>query len=728
MSLSGHIQELRKYRFPILLLFIFCMMSTLSFLAARSMRSTLAAPVTGFNPGNIISDAMMANYNSMNKDEIQRFLSSKNKCNNTNYQQYLSLKAQYPNTDWHFENGHFVCLAEERFGDGVTIGSGQTAAEIIYQAAQDYQINPQVLLVLLEKEQSLITDTYPNSKQYRSATGYGCPDTAPCNAEYYGFKNQVRKAAAMFRTVLDGGWSNYPAGRTSYVQYNPNSACGGTQVYIENRATSALYRYTPYQPNASALNAGYGAGDSCGAYGNRNFYLYFTDWFGSTQLEIPIARYPVIEDGVYTLTSAVTYNTAVTATSNKSGGNVSLNARKGLDTQKWQITYHESDATYSFINKATGLALDIHAASVASGANVEATTKNEHCNQKWHAITHDDGTFSFVSACSLTVALDVYGASAADGANLQSFSYHGGAGQKWHVIPDAALPNGLYSISPMHNETLTLDVYGGYINPQTNVQVYTNHESRGEKWQLQYNSQDGTYKITSLGSGLSLDVYGGYTKNGTNIQMYKYHGGCGQKWLIVPSGKGYTITSACSGLSLDVYGGSKASGTNVQLWQQNNANNQLWKITPTTQGVLESGVYQLFAAGNTKLALDAGKANASGDNVRIFNQQNSKAQKWRLDYNANDDTYFITNAQSGLSLDVYGGYTWDETNVQLFTAHRGPNQKWKIEKNTDGTYTVYSARSNKPLDVYGGGTTSGSNVQQFSWHGGSNQRWRIVKG
>ena len=54
-------------------------------------------------------------------------------------------------------------------------------------------------------------------------------------------------------------------------------------VYIQNQATANLYYYTPYQPNAAALRAGYGEGDGCSAYGNRNFYQYFTDWFGSTQ-------------------------------------------------------------------------------------------------------------------------------------------------------------------------------------------------------------------------------------------------------------------------------------------------------------------------------------------------------------------------------------------------------------------------------------------------------------
>ncbi len=55
-----------------------------------------------------------------------------------------------------------------------------------------------------------------------------------------------------------------------------------SNVNIVNLATAALYDYTPYQPNAAALAAGYGTGDSCSSYGNRNFYLYFNDWFGTT--------------------------------------------------------------------------------------------------------------------------------------------------------------------------------------------------------------------------------------------------------------------------------------------------------------------------------------------------------------------------------------------------------------------------------------------------------------
>jgi putative cell wall-binding protein len=68
------------------------------------------------------------------------------------------------------------------------------------------------------------------------------------------------------------------------VRFSPDASCGTSNVLIENIATAALYHYTPYQPNAAALAAGDRAVspyDSCAAYGNRNFSLYYNSWFGN---------------------------------------------------------------------------------------------------------------------------------------------------------------------------------------------------------------------------------------------------------------------------------------------------------------------------------------------------------------------------------------------------------------------------------------------------------------
>lgn len=235
------------------------------------------AGVVGFNPGRIIDDMIFTNNTSMNAGDIQNFLNSKVPvCDTWGTQMYTSwqTRAQYAATVG--QSPPFTCVKDYR-------ENNLSAAQIIYNISQTYRINPQVLIVLLQKEQGLVTDSWPYASQYRTATGYGCPDTAACDTKYYGFTNQVTWAAKMFRSIMDASpnwYTPYVVGN-NYIQYSPSASCGGTVVNIQNRATQALYNYTPYQPNQATLDAGWGTA-SCGAYGNRNFYLYFTSWFGVT--------------------------------------------------------------------------------------------------------------------------------------------------------------------------------------------------------------------------------------------------------------------------------------------------------------------------------------------------------------------------------------------------------------------------------------------------------------
>ena len=71
-----------------------------------------AANMAGFDPGYIMSDYQMGNYNSMSEAQIQAFLTAKNPCGNTDYNYYTRLSAN-KNYTWHFANGHFICLSEE---------------------------------------------------------------------------------------------------------------------------------------------------------------------------------------------------------------------------------------------------------------------------------------------------------------------------------------------------------------------------------------------------------------------------------------------------------------------------------------------------------------------------------------------------------------------------------------------------------------------------------------
>lgn len=253
-----------------------------------------AATASNFRATNIITDSVFFGSNSMATSQVQAFLNAKVPVCDTNGAQSYNgsiSRAQYGTSQGY--PPPYICLksysqntpsmpAESGLCNAFN-GGNRSSAQIIVDVSVACGVNPQVLIVLLQKEQSLVTDDWPWPTQYTKATGFGCPDTAPCNPSYGGFFYQVYHAARQFKKYSrDRDLFNYTAGRNNNILYNPNTSCGSSSIFIENQATAGLYNYTPYQPNAAALANLYGTGDGCSAYGNRNFWRMFTDWFGST--------------------------------------------------------------------------------------------------------------------------------------------------------------------------------------------------------------------------------------------------------------------------------------------------------------------------------------------------------------------------------------------------------------------------------------------------------------
>lgn len=267
-------------------------------------------PAGSFDPGHIIRDDAFYNGNAMTAAEVQAFLNQRvPDCT-------IGQPGRKPG-ELHKPGGLPIaanCLRDFHQTTETTPANencaryegrpNESAAEIIARVGQACGISQKVLLVTLDKEQSLVSDSWPLRLQYDRATGYGCPDNGPnrtanCDANYYGLFNQLYSAAWQFKQykAKPQGF-NFRAGITKAIQYSPHPECGSSDVNIENHATAGLYNYTPYQPSKAALDAGWGAvpGDKCSSYGNRNFYNYYKAWFGEADLErapaTPVAPAP----------------------------------------------------------------------------------------------------------------------------------------------------------------------------------------------------------------------------------------------------------------------------------------------------------------------------------------------------------------------------------------------------------------------------------------------------
>jgi hypothetical protein len=224
-----------------------------------------------WNPGYIISDAMFYDGSALVAADVQSFLQSRVAACDAGYTCLKDYRQATPT------------IAPTALCPGGYAGSAnERASDILAKVGNACNISQKALLVLLEKEQGLVGSRHPSASAYAHATGFGCPDTAPCDPAFAGFFYQVYNAARQFQNYAQHPTSwNYQPGRVNQILYNPNRACGTGSVYIQNKATAGLYIYTPYQPNAAALSNMYGTGDRCSSYGNRNFWRIFSDWFGS---------------------------------------------------------------------------------------------------------------------------------------------------------------------------------------------------------------------------------------------------------------------------------------------------------------------------------------------------------------------------------------------------------------------------------------------------------------
>jgi len=229
-----------------------------------------------FDPGNIASDAVFYDATSMTDEQIGAFLEAQGaRCAG----------------EWCLKNLRVDMLAQpaDEFCAALPGGTGLPAAAVIGAVSRACGLNPQVMLVTLQKESGLLDRSAVSASNYDAAWGWHCPDTGPggsanCDPAYAGFVNQASGMAKQWsRYRVQPERYNYRAGQTANIMWNVSeSGCGGAPVAIANTATASLYNYTPYQPNAAALAAYPGVGDACSAYGNRNFFFLFNRYFGST--------------------------------------------------------------------------------------------------------------------------------------------------------------------------------------------------------------------------------------------------------------------------------------------------------------------------------------------------------------------------------------------------------------------------------------------------------------
>lgn len=217
-----------------------------------------------FNPNRILEDSDILNSNSMSLIDIQNFLKNKGgylsnyTTTNTHGDQKTAAEIIYDAT-----HNNYDC-------EGITLSDKPTEAEKKTKCRLINTVNPQLILMLLQKEASLIEDASPSTGRLDWATGYGCPTNWVCNPYYKGFGKQVNSASLQFLAYMqEPGNYGFKVGQTYIAKdkfsmlrsvaktitdgdYNSIiTAPSMVSVTPQNQATAALYNYTPHIYNGN---------------------------------------------------------------------------------------------------------------------------------------------------------------------------------------------------------------------------------------------------------------------------------------------------------------------------------------------------------------------------------------------------------------------------------------------------------------------------------------------
>lgn len=163
---------------------------------------TGATPTGAFNPDIVISEEKFRNTAPMTVEQIQAFLED--------------------------QPGALDTLRTKDHS-----GTVKSTAEMIYDASARFNVSAKVILVKLQKEQSLLADASPSKRQLDWALGCGKADSRTYY-QYQGFGNQIWWGAQK----LDKNSRPWVPGITMRID--------GTRVSPANSATYSLFKYTPH--------------------------------------------------------------------------------------------------------------------------------------------------------------------------------------------------------------------------------------------------------------------------------------------------------------------------------------------------------------------------------------------------------------------------------------------------------------------------------------------------
>ena len=340
--------------------------------------------------------------------------------------------------------------------------------------------------------------------------------------------------------VIDVAGGNASSG-TNVAQYGSNGTFA--QKWIVSKQSDGSYLIE------SALRPGFYLGSKGGGASNGvNVELSVNDnnsHFALFSTSPSVAKCEdILPAGYFTLSPACNSTGKVldiAGGSSSSGANVQLYSSNGTLAQLFSFEYH--DGYYVIRNVKSQKALDVDGGKLVPGTNVQQwECDSANANQLFSVVDNGDGTLSFINKAT-GLFLDIVGASDSVQANLDAYLPNGSAAQKFtlHQVTEF-LSEGAFSFESA-TASKVLDVAGGSVEDGAPVQLYTSNDTLAQKWYVsKVAGLDNTFEIECIGSAKVLSL----ADDGKLVQQTS-SGADSQRWHSALSGGKVALQNAATG-------------------------------------------------------------------------------------------------------------------------------------------------------------------------------------
>lgn len=126
---------------------------------------------------------------------------------------------------------------------------------------------------------------------------------------------------------------------------------------------------------------------------------------------------------------------------------------------------------------------------------------------------------------------------------------------------------GYYRFRSSLNNNKVIDVSGGSLENNANVQLWELNDTDAQKWRAE-KLEDNIYAFICVNSDKAMDVLNETFSNNTNIQQYDYKQNTAQKWSLIYLENGYfKVKSNGGAFYVTIEGGSTENGSNIKIYE-----------------------------------------------------------------------------------------------------------------------------------------------------------------